>query len=265
MKIHALEVSAMTRKSRFAAVLGVGILSFLLILSAGVACKKTSNPGEAKAVAPEKAKEVNAVKEGVNEIAGTVKSALGKYFYIGQLPGFDILADGAIEGGDASTLLGKDVKVKAAFNREKPSLLIAQSIEIKESETQFKSVFSKADAVAPADFFLQKDRADYAEIKITGIAKSADWEGKGKGKVSGKLIVGADGKPTAISVLYDKGKETARIIVDSISDYAAYYLKKLRLFDTTWFYFNIKDSVDPKLRAKAKEVFHAEIVFIGLY
>jgi hypothetical protein len=257
----------MIRKSRFAVVLGIGVLSFLLILSAGVACKKAENaaPG-AKPGEPEKPKEAtNAIQEGINEVAGTVKSALGKYFYLGQLPGFDILADGPIEGGDASSLLGKDVRVKAAFNREKPSLLIAQSIEIKEGETQFKSVFAKADALAPADFFLQKDRADYAEIKITNITKSADWEGKGKGRISGKLIAGADGKPAAISVLDDKGKEAARIIVDSITDYASYYIKKLRLFDTTWFYFNIKDSVDPKLRAKAKEIFHAEIVFIGLY
>jgi len=120
----------MIRKSRFAVVLGVGVLSFLLILSAGVACKKApQNPAPgAKAGEPDKAKEINAVKEGVNEIAGTVKSALGKYFYLGQLPGFDILADGAIEGGDASTLLGKDVRVKAAFNREKPSLLVAQPV-----------------------------------------------------------------------------------------------------------------------------------------
>jgi len=255
----------MMRKSRFA-VVGVAVLTFLLILSAGVACKKAAAPVPgAKPGEAEKPAEVNAVKEGVNELVGTVKSALGKYFYIGQLPGFDIVADGPVEGGDAAALLGKDVRVKAVFNREKPSLLVAQSIEIKESETQYKSVFSKADAPAPADFFLQKDRPEYAEIKITAIAKSADWEGKGKGKVSGKLIAGADGKPTAISVLDEKGKETARIIIDSVTDYASYCVKKLRLFDTEWFYFNIKDSVDPKLRAKAKEVFHADVVFAGLY
>ena len=252
----------MIRKNGIAAV--VGILAFVLILSGSMACNKAekavpaATPGAAE-------KETNAIKEGVNDIAGTVKSALGKYFYVGQLPGFDIVIDGPLEGGDAAVLLGKEVKVKAAFHRENPSLLIAQSIEIKEGEVQFKSVYAKPDAASPADFFLQKARPDFAEIKITGIAKSADWEGKGKGKAAGKLLTGADGKPTAISVLDEKGKETAKIIIDTMTDYASYYLKKLRLFDTPWFYFNIKDSVDPKLRAKAKEVFHAEVVFAGLY
>ncbi len=250
----------MIRKSGIAAV--VGVLACLLILSGTVACKKAEKAAPAKAAA---AKETNAIKEGVNDIAGTVKSALGKYFYVGQLPGFDISTDGPVEGGDASALLGKEVKVKAAFTREKPSLLIAQSIEIKEGEAQFKSVYAKADAAAPADFFFQKDRPDFAEIKIANIAKGADWEGKGKGKAFGKIIAAADGKPTAISVLDDKGKETAKIVIDGMTDYASYCLKKLRLFDTNWFYFNIKDSVDPKLRAKAKEVFHAEVVFAGLY
>jgi hypothetical protein len=50
-----------------------------------------------------------------------------------------------------------------------------------------------------------------------------------------------------------------------MTDYASYCVKKLRLFDTEWYYFNIKDSVDPKLRAKAKEVFHADVLFAGLY
>jgi len=254
----------MIRKSSSKFILGVGVLSVLLVLTSCVACKKAENPA-AKPGEAEKAKEVNAIKEGANEVIGTVKSALGKYFYLGQLPGFDIAADGAIEGGDAAALLGKDIRAKVVFNREKPSFLAAQSIELKQGENQYKSVFSKPDAAVPADAFLQKDRPDFAEIKITNIAKSADWEGKGKGKASGKLIVGADGKPVAISILDEKGKETARIIVDAMTDYAAYSLKKLRLFDTEWFYFNIKDSVDPKLRAKAKEVFHAEIVFVGLY
>lgn len=250
----------MIRKSGIAAV--VGVLACLLILSGTTACKKAENAAPAKTVAE---KETNAIKEGVNDIAGTVKSALGKYFYVSQLPGFDIAIDGPVEGGDAAVLLGKDVKVKAAYSREKFSLLVAQAIEVKEGETQFKSVFAKADAAAPADFFLQKDRPDFAEIKIVNIAKSADWEGKGKGKAFGKIIASADGKPAAISVVDDKGKETARIVIDSMTDYATYCLKKLRLFDTNWFYFNIKDSVDPKLRAKAKEVFHAEVVFAGLY
>ena len=62
------------------------------------------------------------------------------------------------------------------------------------------------------------------------------------------------------------GAESAKIIVDNISEYASFYLlKKLRLFDKFEFYLNIKDSVPANQRAKAKEIFHADVVFAGLY
>ncbi len=258
----------MTLKNKTAAVLGLSGLAFLLIImSGGMACKKAAQqaaPAAGTAAAPA-GQESLTINEGLNEVSGTVKSALGKYFYISQLPGFDIVAAGQVETGDASALLGKDVKVKAVFNREKSSVLVAQSIDIKESETQFRNVFNKTDAAVPEDFFDQKARPDYQEIKITNINKSEDWEGKGKGKVRGKFIPGAGGQGNAISILDEKDKEVGKIIVDNITEYATYCMKKLRLFDTFWFYFNIKDSVDKKLRPKNKEIFHGDIVFAGLY
>jgi len=63
----------------------------------------------------------------------------------------------------------------------------------------------------------------------------------------------------------DKGKETAKIVVDSITTYSSYYLQKLRLFDKFWFYLNIKDSVDKKIRPRTKEIFHADVVGVGLF
>jgi hypothetical protein len=68
-----------------------------------------------------------------------------------------------------------------------------------------------------------------------------------------------------ISIADDKGKEIGKVIVDGFTAYANYYVKKLRLFDTFWFYINIKDSVDKKVRPKTKELFHADVVFTGLY
>ena len=155
--------------------------------------------------------------------------------------------------------------MKVEFNRETPSLLMAQSIEVKEGANQFKNVYTAADKAAPADYFSQKNRAEFAALKIANIMKSADWEGKGKVKIRAKSIAGAEGKPAILSVLGDKDAETAKIIVDSMSEYASYYLKKLRLFDKFEFYLNIKDSVPANQRAKAKEVFHADVVFAGLY
>jgi hypothetical protein len=151
------------------------------------------------------------------------------------------------------------------FNRESPSLLVAQSIDLQEGPTQLKNVFNKADAAIPEDYFPQKSRGDYPELTITAINKSADWEGKDKGRVHGKLIPGPGGQGQDISILDTAGKEIAKVIVDNITEYANYDVKKLRLFDTFWFYLNIKESVEPRLRAKNKEIFHADVVFAGLY
>ena len=246
-----------------AGILAIGLLAVGLILTGNMACSKkaaesgTPAGGEAAASVPQ---EMN-IKEGLNDIEGTVKSALGKYFYIVQMPGFDIAVNGNF---DAASLIDKDVKVKAEFTRETPSILMAQSIEVKEGAV-LKNVYTSADKSIPQDYFAQKTRPEYAALKITAIAKSADWEGKGKGKVRGKFIPGAEGKPAQIAVLGDKDAEVARIIVDSSSEYASYYLKKMRIFDTFWFYITIKDSVPANQRAKAKEIFHADVLFAGLY
>jgi len=259
-----LEVCAMFLKRTKAAVVSVGVLAFLLIMAGGVACKKADETQTPAAAAPA-AQEGTTLKEGLNDLSGTVKSALGKYFYISQHPGFDIVASGQVDTGDASILLDKEVKAKVIFNPATPAVLIAQNIELKEGESQYRSVFSSSDASIPADFLDQKARNEFAELKITNINKSEDWEGKGKGKVFGKLIPGAGGQGQAVSLADDKGKEIAKVIVDNMTEYARYYVKKLRLFDSFWFYLNIKDSVDKKLRAKNKEVFHADVVFAGLY
>lgn len=247
-----------------AGIMIVGLLVVVLILTANVACSSKAKEAEA-AKAGEKAEPVSQemnIKEGLNDIAGQVKSALGKYFYIAQMPGFDIAVSGNF---DAATLQDKEVKVKVEFNRETPSLLVAQSIEVKEGENPFKNVYTAADKNVPPDYFPQKGRAEFAALKIANITKSADWEGKGKVKIRGKFIAGAEGKPGQISVLGDKDAETAKILVDTMSEYAGYYLKKLRLFDKFYFYLTVKESVPANQRAKAKEIFHADVSFAGLY
>jgi len=258
-----MEVSVMSFK-KTAGILSLGLLAAALILTSAVACSSKAKEAEA-AKSGENAEPVSqemAIKEGLNDIAGQVKSALGKYFYVAQMPGFDIAVSGNF---DAATLMDKEVKLKVEFNRETPSLLLAQSIEIKEGANQFKNVYTAADKNAPSDYFSQKSRADFAALKIGNIMKSADWEGKGKVKVRAKLIAGAEGKPSILSVLGDKDAEAAKIIVDNISEYASYYVKKLRLFDKFVFYLNVKESVPVNQRAKAKEIFHADVVFAGLY
>jgi hypothetical protein len=245
-------------------VIGASALAFLWIITAETACKQAAQPPAPGEKGAPPAMEGNTIIEGLNDVTGTVKSAFGKYFYVSELPGFDFVANGKVENGDTSSLLGKDVKVKALFRRENSTFLVVQSIDVKEG-TGYRNVFNSTETALPEECFNQKARTDYEELKITNITKSADWEGKSKGKVHGKLITGADGKMTGISILGDGNKELAKVIVDNVTEYADYYLKKLRLFDTYWLYLNIKESVPANARAKAKEIFHADLVFIGLY
>jgi len=255
----------MFHKAGFLKLVGLGLVA-LLVMTSAVACgKKTAAPAATEGEVAPAADTGLAIVIGLNTVAGTVKNAKGNYFFMDEVPGFDVVVTGPVEGGDATALIGKPVRVKGLFNKDLPNLLVAQSIEIKESEQQYKSVYASTDASAPADFFNQKTREEYSDLVITKFDKNAEWEGKAKGKVFGTLLPAAAGQNAFISVLGADGKEIGKVIIDSRSSYAVYYSEKLRLFEKNWFYLNVKESVDKKLRAKNKEMFHADVVFIGLY
>jgi hypothetical protein len=259
-----MEVCAMFHKAGHGRIAGFSLLAVALLVS-GIGCKKgaeeTMTLQEAAALAEEAGL---TIKEGVNEIKGTVKTALGNYFYLPQVPGFDIAVTGQVQGGDATALVDKEVVVKALFNRQDPNLLVAQSIDIQDGAVA-TNVYTSTDPAAPADHLTQTARGEYPELVLTGINKSEEWEGKGKGKVRGKLVSGPNNQGLWISVLDASDKEIGKVIVDSKTNYAEYYLKKLRLFDTYHFYLTVKESVARNLRAKAREMFHADVIAVGLY
>ncbi len=60
-------------------------------------------------------------------------------------------------------------------------------------------------------------------------------------------------------------KEVGKIIVDNFTDFSQYYIKKLKFFDKLWFYFTVKDTVEWKVRRKTRELFHADVLFNGLF
>ncbi|MHB8055722.1 MAG: hypothetical protein ACYDH3_10805 [Candidatus Aminicenantales bacterium] len=255
----------MFHKAGFLKFVGLSLAAFLVLASAVACGKKAAEPAAAAAEVAQTTEAGLAIVIGINTVAGTVKNAKGNYFYMDEVPGFDVVVTGAVAGGDTTSLIGKQVRVKGLFNKDLQNLLVAQSIEIKESETNYQSVYTSTDAAAPADFFNPKDRDGYPALVLTKIDKSEDWEGKGKAKVYGILIPAAAGSNAFISVLGADGKEIGKVIVDSEASIAAYYSAKLHLFEKRWFYLNIKESVDKKLRAKNKEMFHADVVFSGLY
>ena len=90
--------------------------------------------------------------------------------------------------------------------------------------------------------------------------------GKGNVGIFGKLHdtnvkTGATEAPITYIVMTDEqARKSARSSSTKPPEFSKYYLEKLRLFDQFWFYMNIKDSVDKKIRARrTKELFHADV------
>jgi hypothetical protein len=216
-------------------------------LAGGVACQKKAAEGQAAEV-----------EKTVSEFDGTVRTALGRYMYLSTAQGFDIV----LPGFDAATLVGKDVKIKGNLLLEHPPVFLADSVELKDASGAGSNVYTRSQEFQAEDFVEIKSRETVQALAITGIAKPEEWENKGQVKIYGKL---QKGDVTYIVLSDSKGKETAKIIVDSITTYANYYLEKLKLFDEFWFSLNIKDSVDRKVRTRTKEIFHADVIGVGLF
>ncbi|HCS47281.1 MAG TPA: hypothetical protein DIW61_03110 [Candidatus Aminicenantes bacterium] len=193
------------------------------------------------------------------EFEGTATLGLGKYFYLPAAKGYDIYVQGMIQGQDATFLNGKEVRVKGSMFKDEPSVFVADSIEIKDAAGQYQTVFTRADEVKLENHLHTQERGGFAALAITKADKSEDWEGKGKAKVHGKLV------GSTIIVTDEKGKEVGKILVDSTTEFANYYIQKLKLFDKFWFYIDIKETVDAKVRRKTRELFHADVIFAGLY
>jgi hypothetical protein len=243
----------MVLQARFSRIAVFGV--FVMTIVAGLAAAQDSQQAAAPA-APAKA-----------EFEGVVKVGLGKYLYLPSAKGYDIIVQGKISGQDAGSLDGKEVIVKGELLKEEPSVFVADSIDLKEG-ANFRNIFTRSEEVKLEDHISASARQAFQALKITGVDKTADWEGKGTGKIYGRLVASksADGKESAsISILDEKGKEVGKVIVDNSTDFAKYYIKKLRLFDSFWLYLNVKDTVDVKIRRKTRELFHADLVFAGLY
>ena len=95
--------------------------------------------------------------------------------------------------------------------------------------------------------------------------------GKEKGKIYGSLFKetvteGEEQKEIyKIVVLNENDQEVGTIIVDNMADSALFYTKKLRLFEKLWFYLTIKDTVAWSIRSQTSELFHADVLFSGLF
>ena len=211
-------------------------------------------------IAQEAAQEQTATAPAATEFEGTATLGLGEYFYLPAARGYDIYVQGAIQGQDASFLNGKEVRVKGAMFKEEPSIFVADSIEVKDAGGVYQTVFTRAGEVKLDNHLRTQERGTFPTLALTKAENSQDWEGKGKVKIKGQLV------GNTIVVSDDKGKEIGKILVDSTTDFAKYYIQKLKLFNNKlFFYLNIKDTVDLKVRRRTRELFHADILFAGLF
>lgn len=217
-------------------------LAVLACLGGSVACQKQA---ETEAIEAE---------TGVHEYTGEVKAALGRYMYLSTAQGFDIV----LPGFDAASLVGQTIKVKGNLLVEHPSIFLADSVESGAGQV----IYTRGQEFQTEDFIEVKVRDGIPVLTISGVDKPEDWENKGQVKVYGKL---QKGDVNYIVITDARGREAAKIIVDSFSTYAEYYIQKLRLFEEFWFYLSVKDTVERRTRTRTKEIFHAGVVSVGLY
>jgi hypothetical protein len=249
-----MEVRAMTSAKR----LGIILLSLSVcaVLVGTAACKKET--AEPAAVEQQKT---------LKEYEGTVQMALGRYLYLPTAQGFDIV----LQDFDASSLVGKDVRIKGELLLEHPSIFQADSVDVKGETGAYTSIFTRSGEFQMEDFIEVKEREAFEALNISGTNKPDEWQGKDRGKVFGKLLEttvkegGQEKAVTYVVISDDRGREIGRIIVDNFTTYAQYYMKKLRLFDAFWFYLNIKDTVEARVRTRTRQLFNADIIYTGLY
>lgn len=244
--------------NKIARVLFLSILTSLLIMAGTSACRRG-------------VEEQQATQEGIINFEGVAKVGIGKYLFVPEVQGFDIIVQGQVDSGDTSALVDKEIRGSGEFSPERPSILVANSIDVKESERSWRNVFNRSDEAVLDDYLDLKTREEFQVLADLEYDKKDGWEGKEKGKVYGSIwketvTEGGEQKDVyRISILNEKDQEIGKILVDRISDAALFYVKKLSLFEKFWFYVTIKDTVPWRTRQRTSELFHADVLFSGLF
>ncbi len=248
-------VFQMNKRDVIFRLIGSTLLAFLLVAFAPVACQRgeEAEPSEEEAVE----------QEGIITFEGTVKVVVGKYVFVPEARGFDIVVQGNLETGGTETLVDKQVRGEGEISPERPSVLIANTLEIKEEDGSWRNIFTRTEDVVLEDFLDLSARGDFETLEDLSYDKKSVWEEKERIKVYGRLEKTNGGD--VITVLDEEGAEIGKVLVDSFTDFGNYYLKKLRLFDKFWFYMNLKETVDWSERRRTREMFHADVVFAGLF
>ena len=239
--------------SRMHLILGL-FVAFALIVSGSIACQ------QAEEVAPE---EQAALEEGVLVFEGTPKLAIGKFLLLPEAQGFDIMVFGAVDGGDLTNLVDQEVRIEGEIASQQASVMIANTIEVKEANGEYRGVFTRTEEPVLDDYIGLQARDAFEALDKLKYDDNAGWEGRETAKIYGSLEELENGY--RILVLDDEGKQVGYVPVDSISDYANFYLQKLSLFDKFWFYVEVKETIPWNTRRRTSELFNADVLFAGLF
>lgn len=249
------EARKSARTSRF---LGIVVLACLIAVLGNSACKKA----EEGLVSGEEAEGL-VLEEGIIEFEGTAAVTFGKFLYVPAAQGFDIVVQGPLNSGDLSTLIDQEIRGRGEFTPDFPSILAANTIEVKDSMGGWSPVFTKTEDLVLDDYLNLQEREGYPVIPELAYDDNEGWEGLEKVKIRGQLV-DLDGV-SKIVVVDEEDQEIGKILVDSISDFSQYYVNKLGMFDTFWFYVTVKDTVEWSDRRNSRDLFHADILFAGLF
>jgi hypothetical protein len=248
----AIQTNKVDKISR---IMGIVLLAFLLAFFGSVACQKAEEG--------ETVEEAEGVQEGIMTFEGTAKTIVGKYMFLPEASGYDIVIQGSLESGTLEDLIGKEVRGEGDISPDTPSILVVNTMEIKGDNGNWTNIFNRTEEPVLEDYLNLNDREEYPAFDDLTYDKKDIWEQTEKAKVYGRLEKNDAGDK--IVVLDEDGKEIGKILVDSYTDFCRYYLEKLGNFDKFWFYLNVKDTVDWSQRRRTREMFHADLVFAGLF
>ena len=248
----AIQTNTKDNVTRF---IGVIWMAFLLVAFGSVACQKAEQEATAE--------EGMAIQEGIMPFEGIVKAIVGKYVFLPEASGFDIVIQGNLESGDMQSLIDKEVRGEGELSSDTPSILVANTLEVKGDSGAWTNVFTRSQEVELEDFLDLNDREEFVVPADLSYDKKDVWEEIEKLRVYGRLEKNDNGDK--IIVIDDDGGEVGRILVDSYTDFSQFYLEKLGNFDMFWFYLIVKETVDWSQRRRTREMFHADVLFAGLF
>jgi hypothetical protein len=243
------------KKDRLSRLIGITLLFFLLVAIGPVACK-SGEEGET-------GEQAAGIQEGIMPFEGTVKTVVGKYVFLPEVSGFDIVIQGSLASGTLEELVDKQIRGEGNISPDTPSILVANTIEVMEDSGDWTSIFTRTEDPILEDYLDLGARDAYVELADLSYDEKDLWEQNEMAKVYGKLEKSDAGDK--IAVFDDEGAEIGKILVDNYTDFCQFYLGKLGHFDKFWFYLKVKETVDWSQRRRTREMFHADVVFAGLF